>query len=154
MTWSRRLAAISIAALALGGCSSGSSAPSGPSSPPTGAGTAARTPTGASTGAATDSQQKRIKALETEGGVSSTVIRLSAAGTVAPVRTFTVPVGQTLRLIVVSPTATHLIGKGVGVDIDVPAGNPTAIDVVAFTAGSYTITTRAGATIAKLRVGS
>lgn len=111
-------------------------------------------PTAVRPPATADSQQQRIVALQTEGGVPSLVIRLTATGTVPEVPTSTLPVGQTLRMIVVSPVATHLIGKGLGVDLDLPAGDPVAIDVVTFTPGSYMVTTATGGTVARFLMAS
>ena len=105
-------------------------------------------------GATPDSQQQRIVALQTEGGVPSLLIRLTVTGTVPKVATSTQHVGQTLRMIVVSPVATHLTGKGLGIDIDVPAEDPVAIDVVALTPGSYEVTTTTGGRIARFLVTS
>jgi len=132
-----------------------STATSTPTTAPTSARTTGAPRPGTTTsGPAPDTQQQRIAVLQTEGGVPSLVVRLTTSGTVPTVHTSSVRVGQTLRLIIVSPVATHLIGKGLGVDADVPAANPVAVDVVAFTPGSYSITTRAGAVIARLVVAS
>jgi hypothetical protein len=128
------------------------------SPPPTSAdtsppGTSHGTPPGTSprdSGSAAPEQ--RITELSTEGGVASVVIELSAEGTVDRPRTERIAAGQTLRLVVVSPTAAHLTGTGLGVDIDIPAGAPTAVDVVSFTPGTYTVTTGRGATILTVTV--
>lgn len=160
--------------LALAGCSgagSGPAKPSGPAVPPSAAtggpgvdpsaaagGGPAAGPSGAgrdpkSAGQRTpESAEQRIAALSTAGGVSSLVLRLSSTGQVPSVRSTRLGVGQTLRVVVVSPVATHLTGKGLGVDVDVPAGSPTAVDVVAFTAGDYVLTGAGGAVLLKAAV--
>jgi hypothetical protein len=86
--------------------------------------------------------------------VPSLVIRLTSTGTVPKVTTSTQHVGQTLRMIVVSPVATHLIGKGLGVDVDVPAEDPVAVDVVALAPGSYEVTTTTGGPVARFLVAT
>lgn len=99
-----------------------------------------------------DPVQRRVEELSTGGGVSSLVIRLTGAGTVATPRRMVLAQGQTLRLVVISPKGTHLTGNGLGVDIDVPAGSPTAVDVVSFTAGAYALTTDRGNTILNVTI--
>ena len=181
MSAPRPAVTVLIALLALSGCSGGSGSGSvassrGPASTtipnsptatgvftpaaPTRAGatsvpgTATSGPPAVRPRATSDSQQQRIVALQTEGGVPSLVIRLTSTGTVPKVTTSTQHVGQTLRMIVVSPVATHLIGKGLGVDVDVPAEDPVAVDVVALAPGSYEVTTTTGGPVARFLVAT
>lgn len=124
------------------------SSPPGPATAPATAGDVARVAPRPSA----DSAQQQITALSTAGGVPSTVLRLTADGQAPTVRTTELATGQTLRVIVVSPVATHLTGQGIGVDLEVPAGSPTAVDVVAFAPGNYVLTTRGGTVVLKAKV--
>jgi hypothetical protein len=159
--------ALAVCLLGLPACSTGgSTAASHPAVPPSAVTTATpapgvtSSPDSATTGhtakaappRSADSPQQQITALSTAGGVPSLVVQLPAAGHVPTVRAVDLAIGQTLRVIVVSPVATHLTGQGIGVDIDVPAGSPTAMDVVAFSAGTYVLTMRGGGVVLKATV--
>ncbi len=98
-----------------------------------------------------DTLEQRVSALRTEGGVASLVLRLPGSGHPPAAVSADLAVGQTLRLVVLSPVRTHLTGRGLGVDADVPAGSPIDLDVVAFAAGDYVITGPDGTIMARIR---
>jgi hypothetical protein len=99
-----------------------------------------------------DPIQAKIEELEQSGGVPSIVVRVTGS-TVAPApRDVKVALGQTLRLILLTNTAAHVVGTGVGVDATLKANEPAAVDMVAFTAGTYDVRLTAPGTMRLLRL--
>jgi hypothetical protein len=86
-----------------------------------------------------DPIEAKITELEQSGGVPSRVVRVKGTTVKPAASVIKMKVGDTLRLILLVNTAAHVVGTGVGVEADIKALDPTAVDIFPTEPGTYEV---------------
>ena len=94
----------------------------------------------------------RVQDLIQSAGVRSVVVQVSNGEVKIVSGSTSAQVGETVQLVLVSDRAGRIVGDGLGVNTSVTANTPIGVDLVSFTAGTFTVQLTGGSSTTLLNL--